>query len=166
MTDKLSLDSNEKFDSLEALFGASLDDIADLPAFEAPPPGAYILDINMDTKKINDKWAIEASFAVVETVALKNDVEGSDGYRAPSAPGTKFSTAFFLKDKDGKANVNGIARMKQLLVPFAEHFGDKDIQKLVTELVKNVRIAAVVTNRADKEDPEKIYAGVRDIMVQ
>lgn len=157
--DNLDLDSNEKFTSLEALFGASLDDIADLPAFEVPPPGTYILGVNVDTKKVNDKWGVEFTFTVQETVGLKIDDPTAPNYRAPSAPGTKFSTMFFLGNKFS------IGRLKQTLVPFAEHFGEKSIEKLVTELVKDVTIGAVITNRPDKEDPEKIYAGVRDIQV-
>lgn len=146
-------DIKETIGSTDELFAMSLDDLADLPSFETPPAGAYILDVNCDVKDINGKAAVEASFVVVETVELK------DPEATPVADGTKFSTAFLLGNKYGVGN------MKKFLKPFGAHFQNNSIEALVRDLVKDVRIAATVTNRVDKEDPEKIYGGVKDITV-
>lgn len=146
-------DAKETFTSTDELFAMSLDDLADLPSFETPPAGAYILDVSCDVKTINDKPAVEASFIVVETVELK------DQNATPVADGTKFSTAFLLGNKYGVGN------MKKFLKPFGAHFEENSIEKLVRDVVKDVRIAATVTNRVDKEDPDKIYGGVKDITV-
>lgn len=139
--------------SVDELFSSSIDDLADLPSFEAPAPGSYILTVSMDTKKINNKDAVEASFEVVEEVELKN--EGDKHV----APGTKFSTAFFLD------NEFGIGNLKKFLAPFAAHFGQTNIGALIRDDMKNVTIACTVKNRADKNDKDKIYAYVENVAV-
>lgn len=157
-----SNDKEAQFKGLEDLFEADLDDIADLAGFETPPAGAYILLVSTETKEINDKPAVVANFTVVETVELKIDDESKKGYRPPVKDGTLFSTAFIL----GNAVAEG--RLKQFLAPFGDHFGIKgkgSVGILVRDTIKDVRIAAVVTNRADKEDPDVIYAGIKNIQV-
>lgn len=144
----------QTFSSIDDLFSTSIDDLADLPSFETPAPGAYILKASADTKKINDKDAIEASFEVVEVIELKNATDKA------VVPGTKFSTAFFLD------NEFAIGNLKKFLAPFAQHFGKTNIGDLIREDMKDVLIAATVTNRKDKNDPEKVYASVTNISVQ
>jgi len=157
-----SNDKDAQFKSLDDLFEADLEDIADLAGFETPPAGAYILSVTMETKEINDKPAVVANFTVLETVELKEKDEGSKKYRPPVKDGTLFSTAFIL----GNSVAEG--RMKQFLAPFSEHFGIKgkgSIGILVRDTIKDVRIAATVTNRADKDDPDVIYAGIKNVQV-
>ncbi len=141
--------------NIEDLFSANLDDLADLAAFETPPPGAYILRVSVEPKKINDKEAIEASFEVIETVEL---VDSSN--TKPVANGTKFSTAFFLD------NEFGVGNMKKFLQPFAQHFGHGSIGQLIREDIKDLTISAILKNRKDKNDPDKVYASVSNISVQ
>lgn len=151
-----------QFKGLEDLFDADLEDIADLAAFEAPPVGAYILKVSMDTKEINDKPAVVADFEVVETVELKVTDEEHKNYRPPVKDGTKFSQAFIL----GNAVAEG--RLKQFLAPFGEHFnikGKGSVGILVRDTIKEVQIACNVTNRASKDDPEIIYASVKNIQI-
>lgn len=145
-------EAQKSFSSMESLFSASIDDLADLPAFEAPPPGSYILSVTLDVKRISEKDAVEASFAVVETGEL------SDATNKPVAPGTKFSTAFFIENEFGLGN------LKKFLVPFQEHFGAANIGALVGE-IKDVTISGLITNRKDKNDPDKKYASVSNITV-
>lgn len=157
-----SNDKEAQFKGLEDLFEADLEDIADLAGFETPPAGAYILTVSTETKEINDKPSVVANFKVEETVELKVDEEGKKGYRPPVKDGTLFSTAFIL----GNSVAEG--RLKQFLAPFSEHFGIKgkgSIGILVRDTIKDVRIAAIVTNRADKDDPDVIYAGIKNIQV-
>ena len=143
-----------QFGSLDDLFSASLDDIADLPAFEAPPPGAYVLTVKTEVKEINNKPAVAANFTVVETVELK------DPEAKPVVPGTQFSIAFIL----GSNIAEG--KLKLLLAPFAEHFGTSKVGELVRDhLAEEVTIAATITNRKDKEDPDRVYADVKNIVV-
>lgn len=142
-----------QFANLESLFDADLADIADLASFETPPTGAYILKATTSTKDINKKPAVVADFEVVETVELK------DSEAKQSVPGTRFSIAFIL------GNSVSEGRLKQFLAPFAEHFGVTNVGALIRDTIKDVTIACSVTNRASKDDPEVIYAGVKNVVV-
>lgn len=156
-----SNDKEAQFKGLEDLFDADLEDIADLAGFETPPAGAYILKVSTETKDINDKPSVVANFEVVETVELKAE-EGKKGYRPPVAPGTMFSTAFIL------GNPVAEGRLKQFLAPFGEHFGIKgkgSVGILIRDTIKEVRIAATVTNRVSKDDEDVIYAGIKNIQI-
>ena len=93
-------------------------------------------------------------------VALAKDTQPPKGVTAFTFYFVKqFSTAFLLGNKYCVGN------MKKFLKPFGAHFEENSIEKLVRDVVKDVRIAATVTNRVDKEDPDKIYGGVKDITV-
>lgn len=138
--------------SIDELFSASLDDLADLPSFETPPAGAYILNVTMAVKEINKKQAVEASFEVVETIELADDSA------TEVAVGTKFSSAFMI------GNEYGLGNLKKFLVPFQAHFNAPNIGALIEEL-KDVQISGTIKTRADKEDPSKIYGSVVNITV-
>lgn len=142
----------KKFAASADLFNTSIDDLADLPGFETPPAGSYILEVNTDVKNVSGKDAVEASFTVIETVELDESV-------SPVADGTKFSTLFMLD------NEFGVGNLKKFLAPFAAHFGEPNIGKLVGEVVKNVTISGLVKNRKDKNDPDKVYGSVTNITV-
>jgi len=146
-------DNEAKFANLDELFAGSLDDIADLPSFETPPKGAYILDVSMSTKEINKKPAVSADFTVVETVELE------DADDKEVAVGTKFNIAFILGNNISEG------KLKQFLAPFAEHYGTRSIQELVRDKVQNCRIAATMKHRADKDDKEKVYPDIRNVSV-
>lgn len=148
-----------KFSDIDELFGADLDDIEDLASFETPASGAYVLKVSTSIKEINDKQAVEAAFEVVDTVELKITDESDKKYVAPSAPGTKFSTAFIL----GSSVAEGF--LKAFLLPFAAHFGTKNVGELVRDKIQDVLISANVVRVPDKEDPERFYARVKNITV-
>lgn len=134
------------------ILAGSIDDIDDLPGFETPPAGQYILTVNCEVKEVNDKQCVEASFVVEDTVELKNKED------QPPVKGTKFSTLFMLD------NEFGVGKLKAFLKPFAQHFGVTAVSELIGE-INDLVISAKVTNRKDKEDPDKIYAGVTNIIV-
>ena len=77
------------------ILSGSIDDIDDLPGFETPPAGQYILTVNCEVKEVNDKQCVEASFVVEETVELKNKED------VQAVKGTKFSTLFMLENEFG-----------------------------------------------------------------
>lgn len=145
--------ADAQFANLDELFAANLDDIADLASYETPPKGSYIFSVSTDTKEINKKAAVEAAFTVVETVELENAED------KPVAVGTKFSTAFML------GNPISEGKLKQFLAPFAAHFGTTNVGTLVRDTIKEVTVAAIMKHRKDKDDPEKVYADVRNITV-
>jgi hypothetical protein len=146
----------ETFASVDDLFNSSIDDLADLPSFEVPPAGSYILEVTCDVKEVAGKQAVEASLTVIETVEL------ADPAAEPVKDGTVFSTLFFLDNKFG------VGKLKQFLKPFGAHFNDTNIGNLVRDHVKQVTIAGTVLNRKakkDSEDPDRIYGSVANISV-
>lgn len=155
MTEKVAA----QFDDINDLFAADLDDIADLSSFETPASGAYVLKVTTSVKEINDKDAVEAAFEIIDTVELKYPDEEDKRYVAPSKPGTQFSTAFIL----GSSTAEGY--LKKFLAPFGEHFGTTKVGELVRDKIKDVVISAIVTRRADKDDPDRFYASVKNITI-
>lgn len=137
--------------SINDLFAASIDDIADLPSYEVPVEGSYIFTVSAEVKKVNDKDVVEASYVVQELVEPR-DPAGT------AVPGTKFSTIFMID------NEYGIGNLKKFLTPFAAHFSNNNVGELIGE-IKEVSIAATLKHRKDKNDPDKVYAVVSNITV-
>ena len=144
----------KKFNTAADLFSTSIDDLADLAGFETPPAGSYVLTVDLDVKSIKGKDAVEASFTVVETVELDDEAASTR-----VADGTKFSTLFMLD------NEYGVGNLKKFLAPFASHFGETNLGKLVSEVVKNVTISGLVKTRKDKNDPDRLYGSVSNISI-
>lgn len=140
------------FANTESLLNANIEDLADLAGFEVPPPGAYVLSVSAELKKVNSKDVVEAAYEVVET----SELESMDSVAVPN--GTKFSTIFMLD------NEFGVGNLKKFLKPFAAHFGTGNMGQLISE-IKGIKIAANVKNRKDKNDPERKYAEVNGIAV-
>lgn len=135
--------------SIDALFAMSIDDIADLPGFEVPCEGSYILNISLETKSIKKKPALEVNYEVVELVEPATPGE-------TAVVGTKFSTANFIDNEYGLGNA------KKVLATFAEFANSRNPGDIIAA-VKDVRVAATLKHRKDKEDPSKIYANVSNI---
>lgn len=146
--------SVKTFAGIDDLFNASIDDLADLPSFETPPAGSYLLTASMEVKEVNQKQCVEASFTVNETVELADPATST-----PVANGTKFSTLFQMD------NEFGVGNLKKFLKPFAEHYGTSNIGKLVRDEIKNVSISGLIKTRKDKNDPDKVYGTVTNITV-
>ncbi len=141
------------FDSLDDLFDADIDDLADLASFETPPKGAYIGMVTLVGKSINEKPAVEATFTVVETVELENADD------TPVAAGSKFNLAFLV------GNETGLGFLKAFLKPFAEHYGTGNLGALVRDHVQECQVAFTLKHRASKEDKEKVYPVVKNLTV-
>jgi len=150
--------NDAQFENLDALFAASLDDIADLPTFEVPPEGTYIGTVSCALKEINKKQAIEAEFTLIEVSELEEELE--DGAKGPQA-GDKFSIAFIL----GSNIAEG--KLKQFLAPFGAHFGTNSVGELVRDRIKDVQVAFTLKHRTNKkgDDPDRIYPDVRNVTV-
>lgn len=151
----MSNEGKSTFENVNDLLDADLNDLADLAGFEVPPPGAYILSVTTTVKEVNGKNAVEADISVVETVEL----EDKSGETQPVPNGTKFSQLFML------GNEYGVGNLKKFLKPFSAHFGTTKIGELVNDKLKDCTFGATVKVRKDKEDPDKQYATLRNIVV-
>lgn len=136
-----------------ALLDMSIDDIDDLPGFECPVNGVYTLKFSTSVKVVNDKDAVEASFEVIECNEQNNAAD------EPTKPGTKFSCLYFLDNEISQG------KMKELLLPVAKHFDERNILKLITDTCKDLIVVAKVRRRADKNDKERFYPDVSGIVI-
>lgn len=138
-----------------SLLDKSIDDIEDLPGFEVPPEGTYTLKMTCAIKEVNNKASIETSFEVIEALEL-NNLEEQDKVKA----GTKFSVLSFIE------NEIAMAKFKEMVAPISASTGEKNVGKLVSEVIKDVVISATVKHRKNKEDADKPYADVKNIVVE
>jgi hypothetical protein len=137
-----------------SLLDKSIDDIEDLPGFEVPPKGVYTLKMNCAIKEVNSKAAIETSFEVMEVMELNDPSE-----EAEAKIGTKFSVLNFI-EKD-----IAMGKFKEMVAPIAAATGEKNVGKLVSEVIKDLVVVATVGHRKNKEDPDKPYADIGNITV-
>lgn len=143
------MSSDPKVVPIEDLMDASIDDLADMPAFVVPPIGHYKLQVSLERKVVNDKPCIEGKFVVQETLELRNTAE------APCEVGTKFSTLYQMDNEFGQGNFKGF------ISPIVAGLGLQG-QKLAEVIgkVQNITIAATLKHRKDKNDPDRVYANV------
>ncbi len=144
--------SNIDLDKL-ALLDKSIDDIEDLPGFGVPPEGTYTLKMNCAIKEINNYANIETTFEVIEALEL------NDPNEAPAMAGTKFSVLARIE------NDIAMGKFKEMVAPIAAHFDQKNVGKLVTEVIKDLVISGTVKHRKNKEDADKPYGEVKNIVV-
>jgi hypothetical protein len=138
------------------LLDISLDEIEELPGFECPYNGDYVLNLTASMKKINDKWGVEMQYEVVECLE-KNNPEDPD-----TIPGTKFSQLFFL---EGKPEAVKVAKsfLKILLRDVAEELGESNLLILVRDHLKNLRVRATVLRRKDKHEEDVYRPNVKNM---
>lgn len=135
------------------LLDGTLDDLADLPAFEVIKAGDHTLRIvSVEKKDVGGKEAIEVKVALVETHELASAAD------TPNAPGTESNTLYMLN------NEFGVGAFKEFLKPLAKAFGTSNIQELMAQ-AKNTEVRAVTTVRVDKNDPEKKYFTIKKMSV-
>lgn len=148
----MSTKDQDQFDF--SLLDKTLDDIEDLAGFETPVPGVYTLKLKMETKVINNKPAVVANMEVIECQ------EQDDPEAEATKPDTKFSVAFFLN------NEVGLGKLKEFLLQPAEFFGESNLKVLLTEHMKESLVcSATVKRKKNKEDPDKPYADVSNVVI-
>jgi hypothetical protein len=147
--------------TMDALLGAMLEDLDDLPPMGVPPSGNYNLTVTFDIKKIGDnqKEVIAAEYTVDDINELKDEAE-----RADVAVGMKFTEFFHLHKKDGSKNSFGIGKMKQRLAPFASHFGTASIGETLNA-VKQVAVVATVKRTVNKKNEDQWNFDIKDIVI-
>jgi hypothetical protein len=139
------------------LLDMDLEGIEDLPGFTVPFNGEYNLKMQLALKQVNSKAAVEASYEVIDCIKKNNDTDPD------TVPGTKFSSLFFLAGEPDSVKVS-LGRLKELLAGVSEGLGEGNLKILVRDHFATPRpVVATVTRRADKEDKEKFYAGVKNL---
>lgn len=146
-----------------ALLDMNMEDIEDLPGFDVPVTGEYILKMETAMKEINNKTFVETSYEVIECLKKDKDTDPD------SKPGSKFSSLYTIKGdgKDAAKDVEmrrlGLGKLKELLAGVAESTGEGNVAVLIRDYVASALVQATVKRRADKEDPEKFYGNVKNL---
>ena len=134
--------SEQNFD---ALLDASLDDLADLPAFESFPAGVHKATISIKQKTVNNKPGMEVSLTGIETVELSKPEE-----EKPITAGQVSSSLYFLDNEFGQG------AFKKLIAPLAAHLGVSSIRDLI-EQCEGTEVEAVTSYRTNKKTGDTYF---------
>lgn len=153
----MSNDNAKEFDL--SVLDVSLDDIDDLPSFDCPPNGTYQLLVNATTKVFEGKEGKPDSQCVVFDYEIVDVIELADKTGPTAKAGDKFGELFGLGSEDG------IKYLKKAVLPYAAHFSTNNLRELISDKIQQVIVTATVKGRKDKNDPDKKYAGVSNVIV-
>lgn len=134
-----------------------MSDIEDLPGFEVPANGEYILNLKTSVKEVNDIQCVEMSYEVVECVKKDNDADDD------AKPGSKFSQLFQLTNPDAEKRKISLGKLKETLAGISESTGQTNVGVIVRDVIANAVVMATIKRRADREDKEKFYATVKNL---
>lgn len=146
-----------------SLLDMEIDSIEDLPGFEVPVNGEYLLKLETSLKAINGKQFIETSYELLECLKQDNDSD------LPSKAGSKFSSLFTIKgdgkdtEKDTESVRLGLGKFKELVKGIAEDTGQGNVGLLVRDVLASCIVQCTVKRRADKEDKEKFYPVIKNL---
>ncbi|HEY9661032.1 MAG TPA: hypothetical protein V6C65_21465, partial [Allocoleopsis sp.] len=65
---------------------------------------------------------------------------------------------------DGSPNMFGIGQLKELLKPFAQHFGKTVVSDIIAD-VKNVKIAATVKRKVNRKNEDQYNVNLKDVVI-
>jgi len=140
--------------NLDQLMTSSLDDLADLPTFEAPPNGSYRLDLSVEAKKKDDGKDV-----IVFTYLVDACVEQANAADKPAEVGQKFTEQFQL------ANETGAGFFKRAAAVLMPAIGASTFPEFF-EKAKNLKVFGVVKQRkVTKDGEDRIYASVENLQV-
>lgn len=141
-------------DNTIAMPDLDFDTLPELAGFSVPPAGYYKLTLNIASKLINKKPAIELGYKVLEIL------EQSDPTEAPAKIGDMFSTAYFLDNDIAKGS------LRNALAPLKEFAGSTSLPA-IAEACKDLEVFGVVkVRKVEKAGADaKYYASVENIVV-
>lgn len=156
--EQLNIDALDQIENLD-LLDKNIDDIEDLPGFETPVNGEYILEMTVLLKKISDKTCVVTDYVMSQCVKQDNESE------KPTPVGTKFSQMFPLEGDDKEKIGKAISALKAIMAPFSEHFGEPNMKATIVKAMEQASwtVGATVKRRKDREDPEKFWPSVSNV---
>jgi hypothetical protein len=151
-----------QINTMDDLFAAGMDDIADLPPVGVPPSGHYNLLVTAQRKQSDKEGGGEyvlVNFKVTAINEVKNPEEADQ-----AAIGLQFSNMTSPVTKEGKYNEYGMGILKELVAPFAAHFGSANFGEALVAMDK-VECCATLKRTQDKKDRERFNFRLSDITV-
>lgn len=137
---------------LDNLLDATLDDIADLPEFKNYTPGSHQVKASFAMDEFKDKPIIRLNFEYIAPIEL------ADATAEAPKEGDQCSVMFMLD------NEYGLGNFKKCAQPFAESLGFSTNREIV-EGVKDVECAIITSLKQDKNDKDRTYLNVKEIIV-
>lgn len=158
-----AVDPNNPLGALATVLARDLNDIADLPSYEAPPPGTYKLVIDsVGPKEIKGKSTIVVEYVIGECVSLADpSAEDHKARLAAIKPGDKMSEAFYF-DKQDKIETT-LSVLKAKYGGLGEALGTTNLFEIMNKM-KGMQVQAQVTNRVDDNDKTKFYAQTKNMV--
>lgn len=129
--------------------GKSLNDIEDAPGYRTPKPSRLKLQLDFEFKSVNDKPAFIANAKVLEVLEMKDDSDEKP------LVGDMFSVMYTEQGMSFSDSKKVIRKMTEIAGVESGAYG---------QLVNNtIIVEAVIANRADKNDAEKVYASFKSL---
>lgn len=154
--------SNATLTDFDSLMSASMDDLDDLPPVGVPPTGHYNLKVSAERvtpEEAGKNEYIKFSYVVMAVNEVKNVAEQDQ-----AAVDMKFSQIFSPFKKDGTVNDFGLGFLKEACKPFSDHFGVRGIGDTLA-VINEVVVAASLTRRPDRKDPERMNFSLKDVVI-
>ncbi len=129
--------------------GKTLSDIEDAPGYRTPKPSRLKLQLDFGFKTINDKPAFIVDAKVLEVLEMKDETDEKP------LVGDMFSVMYTEQGMSYSDSKKVIKRMTEIAGVTPGAFGELRNQTIIVE--------AVVANRADRNDADKIYASFKSI---
>lgn len=151
----------DNLDDIDSLLDKNLDDIADLPEFKTFVPGAHKCKLTWERKDIEktvngSKQKVphmQANFEYIEVIEHA-DAKDND---SPAKAGDKCNTAYDL------TNEFALGALKKATKTLGEHLGTGNLKEIIKGS-NGFEVALICKNRADKNDKDRKYLQVEDII--
>lgn len=135
-----------------------LEDLPDLAGFDVPVNGQYLLELSTSVKEVNEKPAVEVNYVVRQCIKQDKDTD------VPTPIETQFSQLFFLKGKETAVKMS-LGKLKTLFAGLTEIAGTANLKALIEFFKANpTMVNATVKRVVDKEDKERFYARVKNVV--
>jgi len=142
----------EDTSAIDSILDATLDDLADLPAFKSFNAGTHLVTIKWAKKTVNEKPCLELGLTLVETV------EQADTTAPPDAVGTQSSTLYMLTNEVSQG------KLKQVMAVLAASTGLSKMSEIIGAS-DGLTVKVVTSLRADKTDPTRVYLDLKSMEV-
>lgn len=120
--------------------------VEDLPSFELPPAGQYLVELTAELKDVNGKPAVENTYVVKEVLEVAEGAEVNAKAR--------FSELFFLNAND-KGEKIGLSFLKPKLLKVCKAMGVPATMENYLESAKGLEIKVVMKRKLDEKATKK-----------
>lgn len=149
---RLMAEAKETEFNVDALLDGTLDDLADLPAFEPYRAGTHVVQINIEGPiKVNNHPSFKLKMKLIETKEL------ADSNETAQAPGTEAEVLFPMDNEYGQGG------FKKVLAGLNETFQKKSNREII-EAAQGAECLVITTVRGNK-DKTAFYTAIKEIAV-